>query len=53
MEDLVKELQQSGLNMDQIKQILTIISKWTNTNYPVIGTLVENILRRNHLIEYP
>jgi len=53
MKNLVKELQQSGVNMDQIKQILTIISKRTNTDYSVMGTLVENILRRNHLIEYP
>jgi hypothetical protein len=50
MEPLIKDLQKSGLTDDQIKKILSIIAEWTNANYPVMGTLVENILRRNHLI---
>lgn len=50
MEQLVNDLKNSGLSQDQIKQIFTIISKWTNTNYPVMGTLVENILKRNRMI---
>jgi len=50
MEQLIQDLQNSGLTQDQIKEVFTIISKWTNTNYPVMGTLVENIFRRNHLI---
>jgi len=53
MEELVQELQQTGLSREQVKEILTIICKWTNSNYPVMGTLVENILRKNHLIMYP
>jgi hypothetical protein len=50
MEQLLEDLRKSGLTLDQIKEVFTIISKWTNTNYPVMGTLVENILRRNRLI---
>ena len=50
MDDLVKELLQSGLTEDQVKRVFIIINKWTNTNYPVMGAVVESILRRNDLV---
>jgi hypothetical protein len=53
MEELINQLKQSGLTLDQIKETLTIISKWTNNNYPVMGAVVENILKKNRLIEIP
>jgi septation ring formation regulator EzrA len=53
MEELVKELESSGLNLEQIKQILTIICKWTNKNHPVMGAVVETMLLKNQLIQYP
>jgi hypothetical protein len=53
MEDLVKQLQQCGLTDDQVKQVFTIINNWTNDHYPVMGAVVESILRKNHLIGNP
>lgn len=53
MTDLVKQLQECGLTSEQVKQVFTVISKWTNNHYPVLGTVVENILKKNRLIEYP
>ena len=53
MQHLVKELQNSGLTLEQVREILTIICKWTNQNHPVMGAVIENMLRKNQLIEYP
>ena len=53
MEALVKQLQDCGLTPEQIKAVFCIINKWTNNHYPVLGTVVENILKKNRLIENP
>ena len=52
MEELVEELEKLGLTREQTRQVLTIMSRWTSDQYPVLGTLVENILKKNRLIEY-
>lgn len=53
MEDLINQLKECGLSKEQISEVLSIINKWTNTHYPVMGAVVENILKKNRLIEYP
>jgi hypothetical protein len=53
MQELIKELEDLGFTHEQIKTIFTSICKWTNTNHPVMGAIVETMLRKNQLIQYP
>ena len=53
MQELIKQLEDAGFTSEQIKQISTTICKWTNTNHPVMGAIIETMLRKNQLIQYP
>lgn len=52
MEELLQQLKELGLTEEQVKKTFTITSKWVKENHPVVGAVIETILKKNRLIEY-